>query len=151
FVLEPDRALAAEIAQLQETLVIRIARILILAACVLPGTSLLAQTEFSADVVNNDKSGTAHTAKMYFGKDKLRIDGTGRGNGRDRGVVIMDMNAQSWLILMPEQHMYMDMPRGKESKEIFIYFRTGDVDNACADWLKIKRKKGGPCHKAGSE
>ena len=130
---------------------IRIARILSFAACVLAGTSLLAQTEFSADVVNNDKSGTAHATKMYFGKDKLRIEGAGHGNGRDSGVVIMDMNAQSWLILMPEQHMYMDMPKGQESKEMFSYFRTGDVDNACTDWLKIERNKGGTCHKVGSE
>ena len=34
---------------------------------------------------------------------------------------------------------------------MFAFFKSGDVENACSDWLKLERNKGGTCHKVGSE
>ena len=128
------------------------ARILCFALGLLAASALFAQTEFSADVVNNDKRGTEHATKIYFGKDKIRFDGMGHGGRMGNGAVIMDLNAQTWTILMPEQKMYMEMPpHSAESKEMFTYFHSGDAENACPDWLKLDRNHGGTCHKVGSE
>ena len=110
----------------------------------------LAQTEFSADIVQKRKEGSAPT-KVYFGKDKMRFDGAGddRSGG---GSFIMDLNTESYVVLMNKQHMYMEMPsKMMESRGMFHFFKSGDVENACADWLKMSPNKGGTCHKAGSE
>jgi hypothetical protein len=34
---------------------------------------------------------------------------------------------------------------------MFTFFKSGDVENACADWLKLSPNKGGTCHKVGHE
>jgi hypothetical protein len=132
--------------------VIRIAvRVVGFAACILAGTLLLAQTEFSADVVNMDKAGKPETpSKMYFGKGKIRIEGTDP-SGRGSGIVIVNIATQTATILMPQQHMYMEMPQDAESKQKFSMFRATDPANACEAWLKSDENKGGTCHKAGTE
>jgi hypothetical protein len=99
----------------------------------------LAQTEFSADIVNHDShKADKAPAKVYFGKDKMRFDGRDSSDPRGGGSVIFDLNKQSWVVLM-------------ENRGMFEFFRSGDVDNACSDWLKLDRNKGGTCHKVGSE
>jgi len=113
----------------------------------------LAQTEFSADIIDNSsqKSNKGPT-KVYFGKDKMRFDSADTSDPRGGGSVIFDLNNQSWVVLMAKQHMYMEMPaKMMENRGMFEFFRSGDVDNACSDWLKLARNKGGTCHKAGSE
>jgi len=112
----------------------------------------LAQTEFSADVVdtNNQKAGRGLT-KVYFGKDKLRFD-SADPDPRSGGSVIFDLDKESWVVLMAKQHMYMEMPsKMMERRGMFEFFRSGDVESACSDWLKQQRNKGGTCHKVGSE
>ena len=70
-------------------------RILCLAACILPCTLAFAQTEFSADVVNLDKEGKAEApSKMYFGKNKLRIEGGNDHGGRGSGIVLVNMSTR---------------------------------------------------------
>jgi hypothetical protein len=118
--------------------------VMLLAACA------LAQTEFSAEVVNQDKANKGIT-KIYFGKDKIRFDSPNddRGSG---GAVIMDLTSQSYVVIMAKQHMYMEMPaQAMENRGMFAFFKSGDVDNACSDWLKLDRNKGGTCHRVGSE
>ncbi len=111
----------------------------------------LAQSEFSADIVDHTAKGNQHTTKVYFGKDKMRFDSMGEGN-RGAGAVIMDMSTESYVVLMPQQHMYMEMPASAmENRGMFSFFKSGDIDNACGDWLKLATNKGGTCHKDGSE
>jgi hypothetical protein len=111
----------------------------------------LAQSEFSAEIIDHTAKGNTNTNKVYFGKDKMRFDSVGSGN-RGTGAVIMDMTTESYIVLMPQQHMYMEMPASAmESRGMFAFFRSGDVDNACSDWLKLATNKGGSCHKDGSE
>ena len=124
-----------------------------LVALLVAASFSLAQTEFSADVVesNSQKSGRGPT-KVYFGKDKMRFDSADNGDPRNGGSVIFDLTNQTWVVMMEKQHMYMEMPtKMMENRGMFEFFRSGDVDNACADWLKLARNKGGTCHKEGSE
>lgn len=117
-------------------------------------TLLLAQTEFSAEIVDLQKPGAPSQAKMYFTKDKLRIEpqnSNARGGG---GVVIVNFATQSTTVLMSQQHMYMEMPAQMQSQRMSYaaaFFQTGDVENACGDWQKMSRNQGGSCHKVGSE
>ena len=107
---------------------------------------VLAQTEFSADIVDHGKEKNVMT-KLYSGHDKLRFDSPGKDGG-----VIMDLKGENYIVLMPQQHMYMTMSANDmENRNAFHFFQTGDVDNACAEWLAMATNKGGSCKKDGSE
>ena len=109
----------------------------------------MAQTEFSADIIQEGKEAKQGPTKVYFGKDKMRFDPQ---DAKGKGAVIMNLNDDSFLVVMPAQHMYMVMPaQTMENRGMFNFFKTGDVDNACSDWLKLDENKGGSCHKVGGE
>jgi hypothetical protein len=112
-----------------------------------------AQTEFSGEIVNNDNQRTDRgPTKVYFGKDKMRFDSPGGKDPMGGGAVIFDLATRGWVVLMPERHMYMEMPAQMMQKRgMYDFFRTGDVENACSDWLKMPQNQGGTCHKIGNE
>ena len=113
----------------------------------------LAQTEFSADIVDLQKSTTASTAKIYFAKDKMRIE-PAVSSARGGGAVIVNFGTQTSIVLMAQQHMYMEMPAQSQSRSMSYtsaFFRTGDVENACGDWQKMEHAHGGSCHKIGND
>jgi hypothetical protein len=106
----------------------------------------MAQTEFSANIANHGKEKNAMT-KVIRGKDKLFFNSADADGG-----VILDLQNGTYYVLMPKQHMYMVMPENmSESRGTFRFFATGDVENACAEWLKQADNTGGTCHKDGSE
>lgn len=110
----------------------------------------LGQSEFSADIVNN-QTPTKTPTKAYFGRDKMRFE-TAENSARGGGAVILDLATQKFVVLMPKQNMYMEMPEhAMESRGMFQFFKSGDAENACADWLKVEENKGGTCHKLGHE
>jgi hypothetical protein len=87
--------------------------------------------------------------KVYFGKDKIRFDSLDQRGG---GAVIFDLTKQNYTVLMPDRHMYMEMPsQMAETRGLFHFWRTGDVDNACSDWQKMPGNQGGSCRKIGSD
>lgn len=113
----------------------------------------LAQAEFSAEIYNLEKTGAPKEAKIYFAKDKVRIEPTANGQSRG-GSVIINLTTQTNTVLMDQQHMYMEMPvqmQQGQGKVVYNFFRTGDADNACSDWAQLPRNKGGNCHKIGSD
>jgi hypothetical protein len=124
-------------------------RLLCLALPLLASSVVIGQTEFSGEIVNTGHQG-AHSAKIFFGKDKLRIEGQDP-NGRGGGVVIVNMANHTSLVLMPQQHMYMEMPQEQSMRQNMDLFHVEDVDNACSQWLQQARNKGGSCHKVGNE
>jgi hypothetical protein len=127
------------------------AHILYLIAFIFPCPSLFAQAEFSAEIVDTQKPDTPTQAKVYFAKDKMRIESQ-EHNSRGQGVFIMNFASQTSDVLMTQQHMYMEMPaQAMNQRGLYSFFRTGDVENACSDWLKMERNKGGTCHKVGNE
>ena len=109
----------------------------------------LAQAEFSADIVD-----TAHpdrATKVYSSKDKMRFES--HGDARDGGgSFIMNLSTQTYLVIMDKQQMYMEMPAtAMERRGMFSFFKSGDVENACPDWAKLRANEGGTCHKDGHE
>jgi len=150
--LFPERELRAGSARThnQEAFMLRwtfrISCVLILA---LSASFIQAQTEFSAEVVDSHKQGANSQSKISFSKDKIRFDSR---DGDNSGAFIMNLSNQTMTILMPQQHMYMEMPAGaQEQRNMFSFFKTSDAENACADWLKLANNKGGSCHKLGNE
>ncbi len=124
-----------------------------LAALLILASVAMAQSEFSADVVDTSgqKAGRAPT-KVYFGKDKMRFESADKNDMKSGGSVIFNLKDESWVVLMPNQHMYMDMPASMmERRGMFHFFRSGDVENACSEWLAQETNKGGTCHKVGKE
>ncbi len=110
---------------------------------VLAASLALAQSEFSADVVttHGEKTGKAPT-KVYFGKDKIRFESPDTGDPRAGGAVILDLKSESWVVLMAKQHMYMQMPeKMMEGRGMVHFFKSGDVDNACSEWLQSGKKQ----------
>lgn len=119
-------------------------------AVILAATFALAQAEFSAEVVDNQKGDTPQ-AKIYFGKDKMRFE-SAKKDPRGGGAFIVNLATQTSTVLMDQQHMYMEMPAQMANQRMsYNFFRTGDVENACSDWLAQARNKGGTCHKVGNE
>lgn len=119
-------------------------------AALLLASVALAQTEFSAEIVNDQNAGKGPT-KVYFGKDKIRFDTADSGD-RGGGVAIMDLTTQTFLVVMAKQHMYMEMPaQMMENRGIFHFFKSGDVENACSEWLQLAANQGSTCHKVGHE
>jgi hypothetical protein len=127
------------------------ARILCLIAFTSSCPGLFAQTEFSAEIVDTQKPDTPTQAKVYFARDKMRIESQ-EHNSRGQGVFIMNFATQTSDVLMTQQHMYMEMPtQTMNQRGLYSFFRTGDVEDACSDWLKMDRNKGGTCRKVGNE
>jgi len=113
----------------------------------------LAQAEFSADIADLQKSDTPVQARIYFTKDKLRIEPKKSDPG-PAPAIIMNFSTQTSTVLMAQQHMYMEMPSQAQSQRMAYasaFFQAGDVENACGDWQKMGYNKGGSCHKVGSE
>jgi len=126
-----------------------IARAAFFFALTLAASFVLAQTEFSADIVDLQKQGTPTQAKIYFAKDKLRIESQTSGAG---GAIIVNLSTQTSTVLMAQQHMFMEMPAQGQSQRVgYAFFRAGDVENACGDWQKMGHNQDGTCRKMGSE
>lgn len=129
-----------------------LARILFLLVLIFAGSFALAQAEFSASIVDLQKPGTPSTAKIFFAKDKMRIESQSANARAGGGAVIVNLASQTSTVLMPQQHMYMDMSLQSQSQRLgYNFFRTGNVEDACGDWLKVGNHQGGSCHKVGNE
>ncbi len=119
-----------------------------LIAFLLASSFALAQTEFSGEMFDSQKGSNG---KIYFAKDKVRFESTNK-DPRSGGVVIMNLTTQTTTVLMAQQHMYMEMPAQMAAhRTAYNFFRTGDVETACSDWMQLPRNKGGSCHKVGNE
>jgi hypothetical protein len=120
-----------------------VARISCFLALMIPASFVLAQTEFSAEVVDLQKTNTPNQAKIYFAKDKIRIES--QGASAQGGAIIVNFATQTSIVLetaAKSQNQRMGFAS--------TFFRTGDVENACDDWQK-SQNQGGTCHKVGNE
>jgi hypothetical protein len=120
-------------------------------ALMLAASFVLAQAEFSAEVVDTQKS-ASNQAKIYFAKDKVRIESQGKGS-QGGGAIIVNYATQTSVILMPQQHMYMETAAKSANQKMGFgsaLFATGDVENACGDWQKTQNQSGS-CHKVGAD
>ena len=128
-----------------------ITRVSCFCVLMLAASFAVAQAEFSAEIVDLQKSGTPAQARIYFAKDKMRIEAqTASAHG---SAVIINYATQAVDVLMAQQHMYMEMPMQGQSQRMgyaAAFFQAGDVENACDDWQKMGHE-GSSCHKVGSE
>lgn len=123
-------------------------------ALMLAASFVVAQAEFSAEIVDLQKPGAPTQAKIYFAKDKMRIESQGSNAHGGGGAVIVNLATQSSLVLMAQQHMYMEMPMQSQAQRMSFasaFFRVGDVENACGDWQKMATNAQSSCHKVGNE
>lgn len=128
----------------------RIPRLCRVFGVVLVSSFALAQAEFSADIFDSQKTGKTGPTKIYFAKDKLRIDA--RDSGQGGAVVIVNFATMTSTVLMTQQHLYLEMPTQSQAQRTgYAFFRAGDVENACGDWQKITSNQSGSCSKVGSE
>jgi hypothetical protein len=129
-----------------------ITRISYFLAFMLAASFALAQVEFSAEIVDLQKPGTPTLAKIYFAKDKMRIESEA-APAHGGGVIIVNYATQTGIVLMTPQHIYMEMPAQAQSQRMAYasaFFQAGDVGNACGDWQKMGHQ-GNSCRKVGSE
>lgn len=130
----------------------RIPRIFCFAAIVFAATIAVAQTDFSAEIVDLQKSGSQASAKMYFTKDKMRVEPTGNNSAHGGGAFIVNFATQTSMVVMNQQHMYMEMPANAQmQRQGYLLFQTGNIDAACNDWQKMPKNQGATCHKIGDD
>jgi len=112
--------------------------------------------DFSADVVNN-KQGAGGMSKMYSTKDKVRWEMQKKSSGTGPSALIVDEAQGKWIMLMEQQHMYMDaMPMMLKIPVITQFWHVSDVNDACPQWKKIAEqtktdKNWGSCAKVGGD
>jgi hypothetical protein len=117
----------------------------------LAGSFALAQTEFSAEMVDTQKPDHPSNGKMYFSKDKVRFE-SAKKDPRGGGAVIINLATQTTTVLMDQMHMYMEMSAQSPGQRMsYGFFRTGDVEAACSDWMQLAQNKGNTCHMVGSD
>jgi outer membrane lipoprotein-sorting protein len=124
--------------------VIRIGRIAF-AASLLFGSALaqIAVTPFSADMNTQMKGGKTVAGKIYISGTKMRMDMNTNGHNTE---LITDGNAQTAYMVVPEQHMYMEMHMDKlQGHERFSSLKNYDPNNPCANQEDMT------CEKQGSE
>jgi hypothetical protein len=110
----------------------------------------LAQSDFSAEVFDTQKSDNASQGKMYVSKDKIRVESM-KKEARG-GAVVMNLTTGTAMVVMDQQHMYMDLPLQMANTRVaYTFFRAGDVEDACASWANAAKNKNGSCHKVGSD
>jgi hypothetical protein len=111
----------------------------------------MAQADFSADIVDLQKPGAPASARIYITKNKMRAE-TQATKARGGGAAIINFETQMTTVVMPAQHMYMEMPAQAQGLGLgFSFFDAGDVDNACGEWQKSIQHQGSTCHKVGSD
>jgi hypothetical protein len=130
---------------------LKISRVFCLVLFSLLTTAVLAQQDFSADLVNNSEKASSGPTKIFASKDKMRLEGQGQAG--HTGTLIINFATQTTDVLVPERKMYIESPmgRGPGAQRSFNFFRAADAENACEQWQKLATKPGGTCHKVGSE
>jgi hypothetical protein len=86
--------------------------------------------------------------KVFASKDKLRFQQ--EKDGQMRSIMIVNLAAGSSIVLMPQQHLYVEQSRPQIPGQGVAFFRPKDVNDACGEWRKVARTETGKCSKIGS-
>jgi len=118
----------------------------------LVAAAALAQ-EFSADIADL-KGSNLNLKTIHVGKDKVRVDAESEGNSMGPGAFIIDEAQNKHIGLLPQQHMYMEIPMTMYPRALRL-FHVSDVNDACPQWKaaiqEMKDNKFGTCTKMGSD
>jgi hypothetical protein len=119
------------------------------ALLLISASSLFAQSEFSAEIVNLQGSASQPSVKVFVTKGKMRVEDQQKAG--HTGAVIVDFAKGTTLVLVSEQKMYMEMPQAMGKERGIAFFRPMEVENACGELQKMAFKTGGSCQKIGNE
>jgi hypothetical protein len=136
-----------------------------------------APSEFSAEIVDLQKTATPTLAKFYFTKDKKRIEmqeasgeetiilnivpptaarkGTHIQAGGRGDTIIMNLAAHTSTVLFPQERTYAEgslkdlMPT--ELYGLYAFIQPTDVDNACTEWMTRPGAGDETCRNLGRE
>jgi hypothetical protein len=111
--------------------------------------SAWAQADFSADIVNLSASNTFPT-KIFSTRNKLRFQGQD-GSGRTNSIMIVDLAAGTSIVLIPQQHLYVQETQPQIPGQAVVFFQPKDVNDACLEWQKMAHTEKEKCHKLGPE
>jgi outer membrane lipoprotein-sorting protein len=103
----------------------------------------MAPQPFSADMTTATAKGEKVPGKFYFAPPKMRMDMSTRGH---ESAIITDSKTQTSDILMPEQHMYMEMRAGQAAPmapNVPKFDTSLDPSNPCAARTDVTCKKVG--------
>ncbi len=117
--------------------------------CVLTACAF-AQADFSAEIANlSADSNTFHT-KIFSTKEKLRFQGEDK-SGRTNSIMIVNLATRTSIVLMPQQHQYVENNRSQIPGQGVTFFQASDVEDACAEYQKVSETKKSTCRKTGHE
>jgi hypothetical protein len=104
--------------------------------------------EFSATMVNRSKSGEVSRARIYAGKDNIRLEPMGAPN---KTYVVFSKSGTAFVV-SPDRKSYMEVPAAfaGTGKGVNAVLRPPDPDNPCAQ-LGEAIKKQTECRKVGAE
>jgi hypothetical protein len=133
-----------------------------------------AQSDFSAEIVDLQKTGTPTLAKVYFAKDRKRIEmqdasgddaiiarttATKRGThiqvGGRGDTIIMNFATLTSTVLFPQENKYAEgslknlVP--SELYGLYALLQPMDVDNACTEWMRKPGAESETCRNLGLE
>jgi hypothetical protein len=136
---------------MKETEVLRfLRRVSYFVAFLIVANTVLAQTQFSADIVDTKKEGTPILFKIYFAGDRVRLEPQLPATGPRQGsFILINRVTHASTVVMPQQREYIEAPQIQELYRRF--YQTVDVENACAGWLKLPQNRGAVCSKVGSD
>jgi hypothetical protein len=136
-----------------------------------------AQSEFSAEIVDLQKTGAPTLAKVYFARDRKRIEmqdasgddtimvtlvkptadkrGTHIKVGGRGDTIIMNFAARTSTVLFPQENKYAEASlkslRPSELYGLYAFVQPTDVDNACTEWMQRPSAEGETCRSFGRE
>jgi hypothetical protein len=139
----------------------------------------LAQTDFSASIVDLQKPEAPVLAKLSVFQDRRRLDmqpASGEGSivaplsartpgkpdpgtevrlGAPGRAVILNLTDHTSTLVIPDQKIYHTDPtyrlRPAEMYELYAVVRPANVDDACTEWMKKSSMEGESCKKVGEE
>lgn len=104
--------------------------------------------EFSATMVNRSKSGEVSRARIYAGKDNIRLEPLGAPN---KTYVVFSKSGTA-VVVSPERKSYMEIPAAfaGTGRGVNAILRPPDPDKPCAQ-LGEAIKRPAECRKVGAE
>ncbi len=122
-----------------------VALTVVVALCCAVVSAQIGMTPFSGDMSVKSKGGQNMNGKVYFSGTKMRMDMNAEGH---EVAMIHDMPGKVTYMLMPQQHMYMEMHPGQNTPmrgPRMPDLKSYDPEHPCAAEANMT------CEKVGSE
>jgi hypothetical protein len=113
-------------------------------------SAAFAQADFSADIVNRFTENAAFHTRIFSANDRLRFQGQDK-SGRTNGITIVNLATRTSIVLIPQQHQYVENKGPQIPGQGVTFFQAKDVEDACPAWRKMAPSAKGKCRKVGHE